>query len=110
MTSFKVLATALLSFTATASAFKQLNPIQKLAERNPYYGGYAIPESNLGCPANTETCSGDFCCPIGTWCGPTSNGAYCCPTSKFHSSICKLDPSSSGDLGNWDMDASADCE
>jgi hypothetical protein len=88
-TCFKALAAVFLTFTATTHAFN-LNPIQQLAARNPYYGGYALPESNLGCPATTETCDGSFCCPVGTWCSPAINGPYCCPTSASSSSKTNL--------------------
>ena len=73
----------LLTFSTTVNAsYRALNPLEQLQKRNPYYGGFALPEPSLGCPVGLETCEGSFCCPMGTFCGPTSNGAYCCPTGK----------------------------
>jgi hypothetical protein len=69
-------------FTAVHASYRPLNPLEQLQKRNPYYGGYALPEPSLGCPANLETCDGNFCCPTGTWCSPAINGPYCCPTGK----------------------------
>ena len=58
----------------------QLEPVAQVAKRNPYYGGFALPQGAENCPANTEYCNSGFCCPSGTWCGPSINGPYCCPT------------------------------
>jgi len=70
-------------FNAVNGSFQPLNPLEQLQKRNPYYGGYAIPQPPLGCPTNLETCQDSFCCPTGTWCGPNTNGAYCCPTGNI---------------------------
>jgi len=61
----------------------QLEPVSLLKKRdNPYYGGFALVQGVVSCPAGTETCATGFCCPLGTYCSQDSNQPYCCPTSE----------------------------